>query len=243
MTTEIINKIVWCNKPSGVPSYLLEEYFEGSNLCATGYSSNCNLPASSWITNYTNSGDIIFNATAVQDGHVPIEGTYCLWLGAGAGNIAQAVASFTSSDEVWVYFMWHCNSAWYAGYMIYLMSAADETILAVGYNTPSMNLGLLWNGSWTYCTTISFTNDWHLHQFWIHYKKNTGGDNGVAQLYYVLDWGTKPADPIAELNFSNGTSTDQASKIMLCGDNHNIFLYDAVKVSTSVLGDWGDLPA
>ncbi len=209
---------------AGGPTYLFTENFDGSTLCATGYTETC---TNTWVVSGSGSGTLDFDNAAAP---APLEGTYSLRI-VYTDDARQVHGTFDSTNEVWGYLMvnWDTlptgpnhflklrNSS--SANQAYFYFNSDTSKLVGVHGTVASSDG---------ATTILVDTTYHI---WFHYK--ISASPGILELFLSTN-STKPGT--AEITITNGDATGGIAQIALCANGSGHLVIDKVRVDDIDIG-------
>lgn len=213
-----VNKIIFTNVTSSVPtSYLFRENFEETG----GYEN---------VWTETLDGETI-NPNYTE---IVLEGLQSLQISSSAG-IPNTETNFSSSNEIWGYFMFHPISQLSTIQPLRLRNPDASVFIIERYTAGNI---AIYNGSSTDSSvnTMSLNTTYHV---WFHYKTGSGSDS-IAEVAFSTD-GIKPISGGSYVQVINGTSTLPASELYLgpylIGGNFE-YVFDKIRLNnTSSIGD------
>ncbi len=207
---------------SSTTTYLAYENFDGANECTAGYTSNCLLPADSWVVA---SGTPDYHNTTYL-----LNGTYSAYF-AGA-TAAQAYTAYTASGEVYGFFLYDMPAGGFgAANFFSLRSTSTNKLLVTLDATGHLKVQ---NGT---ATASSFTTNGMSPSthYCIFFRYKTGVSNGIGQIgFNAATTCTEPAyDGASGVAVSNGNGNSTVDRLYITGSNSfNPSAYDEIKLST-----------
>jgi hypothetical protein len=199
----------------GPPTYLREQGFEGA-----GYDNG---------ETWTESG-----ATINEDyTGVVLDGSQTLRI-AWASTAPNTKTSFTSVDEVWVYFLLRPITIENANRIIASITGSGTRVLELKVVASTAALRVQWGSTATTVGTLSAATTYHV---WVHYKKGTGA-NSIIDVGFSTD-GTRPTSGNNFAQSTSNSSTIQVNELILGEGTSYIqeYLYDKVRVDDVQIGD------
>lgn len=198
------------------PSYLLQENFEA----APGYDT-------AW-------SEITVTGTLNEDmstAGLSLQGSQCLRVEMAAQSGRAECTPFTSSGEVWLYFLFRPEVAASST----IMTIQDASVLNLRMRFTSTGaLQLVGVGSLTAPAPLPLNQTYHV---WMHYKKGTGAD-AVGSLAWSTD-GIRPDSGANFLGGTTGTFTNNADRLAVAQVTSftGTWNIDKIRVSSSEIGN------
>lgn len=203
--------------------YDFMEDFDGSSACGDGSSNNCQYT-------YTIANSVInFQYTPAT------EGSYDLLLDHdGTGTHADLKYDFSPALSGTSHWYVHFELITWTGSLeravIILKgnSGATNVFKAARNNTGRM---IIYHGTVTDYTTTTFTtSDYHM---WVDYSKDTGGGDGVADVY-VSATGTKPGSPEVSISTGDGAYDPDQVFMLSYQDETDVRLVKIIEHSSTI---------
>ena len=208
-------------------SYLFSETFDGSTLCATSYTSNCD---NSWTVI---GGSPVFNYATSP---APLVGSYSLGLAGATQAVYAPITGHTGTATLYAAFIFSPSGTGASHtHTFRLMTSAGAALGQVNlvWSTSTYNIRIYYSaetGNQSFTAAMANGEKWYIKA---QYTPGTGA-NGNWQLFAVKDSSGFPGWGAAKASFTTATDTADVGRIQVGPTaSSSIGSYDGIRVSLS----------
>ncbi len=213
------------------PSYLLSENWNGTTEDNT------------WTVTDTGTGSYDDDCDVGCDAAAPLEGAQSLWMDADGGGDEVYLtldSAFSNTSDAWVFLIVHFTTfaSGDACPFFKLKTSGGASIaqlrIATTASTTAKNFEIKhgtvgWTAS---STTIAVGTKYYV---WVHYVKDSGGTDGVLDVWFSTDTTRNGGDITASI--ANGDSSNDVGKTSWAVENNHTFITDKLRVDDVEIGN------